>query len=325
MTRWRRFEAPGAGRTEYREIRQEGIRCFLRWGSVGANGKGSTSTLDDEEHARRHAARKAGEWLRKGFVEVDPPEDDAGPDPEAKVLDVLRAGARPHARPHAPALEYLPVEGFEQVYRHVLAPGRPAGFHEYVVLRDDGRSAVRFAVRSDRSDAAAVSAFLDFVRTRRDLPFDGRSHHKVPLPEPVGAFSHALLCAPALGRGCVAYPAIADRVAAAFPVFDCEIGDADPEVLVDARIHGHGSLPYADWARRPQPVVDLRFDVQPSHYRRTRTFKVFGAADLEALLAALPGADPGSWLEVRSFRGEIRRFTPAEVPSLAEVTAFLHG
>ncbi|WP_431966039.1 WGR domain-containing protein [Actinacidiphila sp. bgisy160] len=320
MARWRRFESPGAGGTEYREIRQEGIRCFLRWGSVGANDTGSTSTLDDEEHARRHAARKIGEWLRKGFTEVDP-SPDAGLHPEATVLDVLRAGPRPHS----PAAEYLPVEGYEEVYRRVLAPGRPGGFHEYVVLRDDGRSAVRFAVRADRSDAAAVSAFLDLVSTRRDLAFDGLSHHKVPLPEPVGAFSHALFCAPALGRGCAAYPAIADRVAAAFPVFDCEIGDADPEVLVDARIHGHGSLPYADWARLPRPVVDLRFDVRPSHYRPVRTFKVFGTADLEALMAALPGADPASRLEVRSFRGETRRLTPAEVPPLAEVTAFLHG
>ncbi|MDX2847065.1 WGR domain-containing protein [Streptomyces sp. PA03-3a] len=321
MTRWRRFESPGTGKPEYREIRQEGIRCFLRWGQVGGRGKGSTSTLNDEEHARRHAARKIGEWLRKGFTEVDPPHDEAGPDPEAKVLDVLRAGARPHA----PASEYLPVEGFEEVYRHVIAPGRPGGFHEYVVLRDDGRSAVRFTVRADRSDAAAVSAFLGFVSTRRDLAFDGSSHHKVPLPEPVGAFTHALLCAPALGQGCVAYPAIADRVAAAFPVFDCEIGDADPEVLVDARIHGHGSLPHADWARAPQPVVDLRFDVRPSPYRGTRTFKVFGTADLEALMAALPGADPASWLDVRSFRGEIRSLTPAEVPSLAEMRSFLQG
>ncbi|MFF7209526.1 WGR domain-containing protein [Streptomyces sp. NPDC008238] len=321
MTGWRRFESAGEGSPEYREIRQEGIRCFLRWGPVGGTGKSSTSTLVDEEHARRHAARKAAEWLRKGFAEVDPPHDEAGPDPEAKVLDVLRAGRRPHA----PASEYLPVEGFEEVYRHVIGAGRPVGFHEYVVLRDDGRGAVRFTVRPDRSDAAAVTAFLHVVAARRDLAFGGRSHHKVPLPEPVGGFTHALFCAPALGRGCAAYPAVADRVAAAFPVFDCEIGDEDPEVLVDARIHGHGSLPYADWARRPHPVVDLRFDVRPSPYRPVRTFKVFGTADLDALLAALPGADPGSRLDVRSFRGEIRSLTPAEVPPPAEVRAFLYG
>ncbi|MFJ4516536.1 hypothetical protein [Streptomyces sp. NPDC088816] len=103
------------------------------------------------------------------------------------------------------------------------------------------------------------------------------------------------------------------------------MSNSNPEVLVDARIRGHGALPYSDWSRQPQPVVDLRFDVQSSNYRRTQTFKVFTSADLEALLDVLPTAASHSWLEVRSFRGETRRFTPETATPFPEVTSFLHG
>lgn len=320
MAGWRRFERVQGGTSEYREIHREGIRCFLRWGAAGTGGKASTSTLLDEEHARRHASRKIGEWLRKGFTEVDrPPFDAAELDRRTPVLDVVKACTGPHA----PQPEHLPVDGFDEVYHRAQAPDHPRGFHEYFVLRDEGRSAVRFTVGAQCHDPAAVTAFLGFLVTRRDLAFDGTSHHKVSLPEPVGPFTHALLCAPALGQAFRAYPAIAARVATAFPLFDCEIGDADPEVLVDARIRGHGSLPYHDWARQPQPAVDLRFDIRPSDYRRTPTFKVFGTADLERLVEALPAATPQSWLEVRSFRGEIRRFTPENAASPAEALSFL--
>ncbi|MDX3074055.1 WGR domain-containing protein [Streptomyces sp. MI02-7b] len=321
VTGWRRFELLQGAETEYREIRQEGIRCFLRWGGTGTSGKAGTSTLDDEQHAGRHASRKINEWLRKGFTEVARPFDVAELDQQTRVLDVIKSSSRSHA----PVPEYLPIDGFEETYHRSHAPGHPMGFHEYFVLRDQGRSAVRFTVRGQCHDPATVSSFLAVLCTRRDLPFGGQSHHKVPLSSPVGPFTHALFCAPALGQACIAYPAIAARVATAFPIFDCEIGDADTEVLVDARIRGHGALPCSDWSRPPQPVVDLRFDVQPSNYRRTQTFKVFGFADLKALLDVLPTAAAQSWLEVRSFRGETRRFTPGTTTPFSEVTSFLHG
>lgn len=321
MTGWRRFELLQGAKSEYREIRQERIRCFLRWGAVGTRGKASTSTLDDEQHASRHASRKINEWLRKGFAEVDRPFDVAELDQQKPVLDVIKASTRSHA----PVPEYLPIDGFDETYHRSHAPDHPMGFHEYFVLRDQGRSAVRFTVRGQCHDPAAVSSFLALLSAQRDLPFDGRSHHKVPLSKPVGPFSHALFCSPALGQACIAYPAIAARVATAFPIFDCEIGDADSEVLVDARIRGHGALPYSDWGRQPEPVVDLRFDVQPSSYRRTQTFKVFRSADLKMLMDVLPAAAAQSWLEARSFRGETRRFTPETATPFAEASSFLHG
>jgi hypothetical protein len=168
-----------------------------------------------------------------------------------------------------------------------------------------------------------VAGFLEFLCPRRDLAFDGRSHHKVPLPSPVGSFDHALFCTPALGQACAAYPGAAARVATAFPVFSCEIGDEDPEVLVDARIHGRAALPYSDWGRSPCPAVDMRFDIQPSHYRPSKKFKVYRPADLQKLMDVLPTASPQSWLEVRSFRGQTMRLEPDTSMSFADVLPFL--
>ncbi|MEU8515913.1 hypothetical protein AB0C76_30685 [Kitasatospora sp. NPDC048722] len=145
------------------------------------------------------------------------------------------------------------------------------------------------------------------------------------MPDPVGSFDHALFCSPALGRACAAHPEVAARVATAFPVFDCEIGDEDPEVLVDARIHGHASLPHSDWGRAPYPAVDLRFDIRPSHYRPAPTFKVHRSADLQELLDVLAEASPQSWLDVRNFRGETTRLQPGATVSCAEVLSFLVG
>ncbi|WP_316528274.1 WGR domain-containing protein [Kitasatospora brasiliensis] len=317
MTGWRRFERQGAAGPGYWEIRREGIRCHIRWGSDRASCKASTTTLDDEEQARRHAARKIAERLRKGFTEVEPPADPASAEAAAPVLDIVAKTAR-----------HQPVDGFDEVYRSAQTPRHPRGFYEYYVLREQGRSAIRFAVRADSHQDGPVAAFLEFLCARRDLAFDGRSHHKVRLPNPVGPFDHALFCSPALGRACAAYPAAAARVATAFPVSDCEIGDEDPEVLVDARIHGRAGLPHSDWGRSPHPVVDLRFDIEPSHYRPSspsRKFRVYRPDDLRALLDALAQASPRSWLEVRNFRCETMRLEAGTAVSFADVSSFLGG
>ncbi|MCU7820254.1 WGR domain-containing protein [Kitasatospora sp. DSM 101779] len=318
MTRWRRFERQEAT-LEYWEIRQEGIRCFLRWGSDRTPGKASTTILDDEEQARRHAVRKINDRLRKGFTEVESPCDPAEAEAGTPVLDVITRAAGTYA----PVPEFLPVDGFDQVFRCARTPDHPMGFFEYYVLREQGRSAVRFAVRAGSHQDAVVAGFLDFLCSRRDLAFDGRSHHKVALPSPVGSFDHALFCSPALGRACAAYPAAAARVATAFPIFNCEIGDEDPEVLVDARIHGHASLPYSDWGRSPYPAVDLRFDIQPSLYRPSPKFKIYRPSDVQKLLDVLPTASPQSWLEVRSFRGETACLQPDTTMSFTDVLSLL--
>ncbi len=384
---WRRFERTADGRTEYREVRQEGIRCLLRWGAVGGSGRAMTVTRDDVADAGRHAARKAREYLRKGFAEVeaggggpaegsvdgsiDPSTDGVAGGPaearpgagrgvgsEAGARKGAGAGtpdgawggtpdeacgrtpggagggsgaARPELRPVLDVLPggdaFLPVAGFDGIHRRRRPALDPtAGFHEYLVLRDGGRGAISFNVRAASHDPEAVGAFLGFLDTRRDLPFDGGSHHKLRLTAPVGRFTHALLCSPALGRSHHAFPGIADRVASACPVFDCEIGDADTEVLADARIHGHGAVRRAEWDREPRPVVDLRFDVQPSfHAPARKKFLVCKAEDLRSLLSALPGASVESWLEVRSFRGEVRRFTPRTAPAYEDLLPFLLG
>lgn len=320
MARCRRFERTDVhgGGVEFREIRLEGIRCHLRW-SVGQDKvRASTSAFDDEDHASHAEARKVADWIRKGFLEVELPADGRAAEMDSMVLEAITASVRHGTHPG-----FTPVPGFDETFHCELTPRHPLSHRSYYVLRDRGRSAISFNVLAATHDAEAVVTFLEFVTAHRELPFDGSSHHKVPLPKPVRGLSHVLFCSPALGQSHVAHPAIADRVASAFPIFDCEIGDTDTEVLVDARIHGHGSLPYTRWDRGPQPVVDLRFDVQPSFYRRESKFRVFRLSDLQNLLHALPAATSGSWLELRSFRGDVVRFTPENAPAYLDVLARL--
>lgn len=323
MPAWRRFERVRNDTLEFREVRHEGIRCFLRWGPMDLNGMASTAVLDDDGYARRHAQERVAEWLDDGFTEVAPPPESLRDphDPKARVLDVLTAGAGPHA----PVPDYQPIEGFDGVYCHQHAPHHPMGFTEYFVLRDQGRSAVRFAVLEESQDPLAVADFLDFVCANRDLPFDGASHHKREMPLPAGPFTHALFCAPSLGQSCRAYPEIAASVATAFPIHDCEIGNHDPEVLVDTRIHGRHGIPYSDWGREPHPVIDVRYDVRVIPPRREDAFRVHRRFDLEKMLRILPVAAPESWVDVRSFTGEVRRLTPREPATIGQLAPFLYG
>lgn len=324
MGHWRRFERVQDGACEFWQIRQEGIRCFIDWGRDGSRRGGSTTVaLLDERHAKSHVEKKIRGQLRKGFLELAGLPAPIG-DPDALVVETI-ADAQAKPAYGLPRPQYRPVEEFRDVVCHAqIYPKSPGkGFYHYLILRDQGRSALAFNVRESSHRPEAVAGFLETVVTVRDLPFDGQSHHKIALSRPVGPFSHALLCSPALGQAAVAYPAIAAKVATAFPIYDCEIGDADAEVFVDARIHGHGALPYSDWARRPHPVVDLRFDIQGPYPERDRRFKVYQRPRLDTLLPKLAAAAPDSWLELRSFRGEVRRLTPTNLAAPSDLHRFL--
>lgn len=282
---WRRFERVRNGRGDFWEIRHEGIRCQMRWGRLGSPPRGSTSVRDTAEDAARHAAAKVRAKLRDGFAEVEPVV--------VEVKPRYRGGEA--------------VEGFPGVVRSDLI----LDLQEYLVPRAVG--AVRFVVSSASADHDTVATFLRFVTAHRDLPVDGSTHHKLPLTEQVGRFTHALFTYPVLAR------AGDPRVGGAFPIFDEEIGDEDTEVLIDARTSGRRGLRIVDWAREPQPVTDLRFDVTratpsngqwPADTRpvlRERTFKVYSQADLARLRACLADSTEGSWVEHRAFDGTVRR------------------
>lgn len=324
MEQWRRFERTEGGAREFWQIRQEGIRCFVSWGRDGSRRGGSTTvTLPDERHAKSHVEKKIRAQLGKGFREVAGLPAPIG-DPHALVVETIAdAVAKPAYG--IPRPQYHPVAGFPDVVCHAAiypkSPGK--GFYHYLILCEQGRSALAFNVRESSHRPDDVAGFLETVVAVRDLPFDGRSHHKIALSRPAGPFSHALLCSPALGQAAAAHPAIAAKVASAFPIYDCEIGDADAEVLVDARIHGHGALPHSDWARQPHPVVDLRFDIQDPYPERNRTFKVYQRNRLDTLLPKLAAAAPDSWLDLRSYRGDVLRLTPSHLGAPSDLNRFL--
>ena len=86
---------------------------------------------------------------------------------------------------------------------------------------------------------------------------------------------------------------------------------------------------YIDWDREPRPVIDLRFDVHPTRFGVERAFKVYGPADLERLLQVLSGAASDSWVEIRSYSGDIMRLSPLMVTTaaaaLTDVASFVNG
>jgi hypothetical protein len=320
MLAWRVFERTRSGAWERWQIRREGIRCYTWWRPADdAGGESSRYVLEGEEHAQRYVEQKIREKLRAGYIEVAGEPVPAG-NPDALVVDTIAdAEHKPAHGLERP--EYRPVDGFPGVVCHAMVyPRSPQwGFYYYLVLRDEGRSALKFNVKASSHDPEAVAAFLETAVTVRDLPFDGRSHHKLPLTRPAGRFGHILLCSPALGQMAEAYPDIARRVAAAFPIYDCEIGDRDLESFVEARISGRGAIPWADWNREPHPAVDLRFDIKPGQGNRLSTFKMFELKHMHEYLDDLAAATPDSWLEVRSFRQNIRRVTPADItPATAD-------
>ncbi|MFJ2770633.1 WGR domain-containing protein [Streptomyces sp. NPDC087300] len=341
MSETRYFEKREGAVARHWRISRSGIRCHMAWGRVGGRTLGSSMTLDDEAHAVRHFEKKVAEKLRQGYVEAvpDPSVDADGtaPEPlaEAPLLDVMRAA---ESKRYAGAWEFF-WKGYEEVAGH---PGTfvkfhdfragPGPFHDYLVLADDGMRGLSFVVKEPGHSAGTVSAFLDFVRPRVALAFDGRSHHKVALPSPVGRLDHVLFCAPSLHGA-----RYGGRLAGAFPIHGCEIADEDTETLVEARIKGRDALPSTTWDRVPCPVLDLKFDLRSGSGGfaelggrssvREKTFKVYSRPMLERALRLLSAATADSTLEIRNHRRDILALAPAHLTSdtPAGIDRFLLG
>nr|BFE30267.1 hypothetical protein GCM10010200_025180 [Actinomadura rugatobispora] len=302
------------------QITLDGIRCRMGWGVAGGVMRGSSMTLDDEAHALRHFIRKISEKKRAGYVEVAPEAPQAKADEaDVQLLDVVAHGDK-----------YEPVAGHAGVFVifHDFKAG-PGPFYDYCILGETAGRGLSLVVKKPGHDDAMVSAFLDFVRPRVGLAFDGRSHHKVPLPAPIGPFDHVLFCAPSLTAA-----NHGGRLGRVFPIRDCEIGDEDTETFVEARIQGRNSMPSTTWDREPFPVIDLKFDLRRAHgfeemggrtSVREKTFKVYPRAMVERGLRLMPEADPGSVLEIRNYRRDVLKVTPEQPRTLDEADRFLSG
>jgi hypothetical protein len=56
---------------------------------------------------------------------------------------------------------------------------------------------------------------------------------------------------------------------------------------------------------------------------REKTFKVYDQKQLDRLLRDLPGAAAGSFVELRSYRGDVLRLAPADVDAAERAAAFI--
>ncbi|MGI5292029.1 WGR domain-containing protein [Nonomuraea polychroma] len=340
MSEARYFEKSSGGVVRHWQISRDGIRCHMAWGQVNGRTQGSSMTLDDEAHAERHFNKKISEKMRQGYVEVAPgaaieaAEAAADVTADATLLDVMRVQEE---KRYEGAWDfywagYEPVEGYEGVFAKLHDfEGGPGPFYNYLVLSEDERRGLCFVVKKPGHDPTKVSAFLDFIRPHLELAFDGRSHHKVPLPSPIGQFDHVLFCAPSLCRD-----RYGGRLGEAVPILDCEICDEDTETLVEARLQGRGSMPSTTWDREPFPVIDLQFDLRSENgfenlggrtAVREKTFKVYPRAMLERAMRLLSEALPGSWLEIRNYRRDVLTLTQADLTqeTSAEIDRFLLG
>lgn len=320
MSQTRCFEKVTGRVVQRWQISREGIRCRMEWGRVGSRQRGQTMTLNNEAHAERHLKKKISEKKRQGYVEVDvdpvikPVQASAEAMADASLFEVM---LEENKHLYSPDYKGVPVEGRERVFVTFLNNLRMPedSLHDYLVLSADARRGVQFIVKNRGHDPALVSAFLDFVHPRVDLAFDGRSHHKIALPSTVGQFSHVLFCAPSLCS--IRYMG---RLGMVFPIFDCEIGDQDTEVLVDARINSRDSIPSTTWDREPFPVIDMKFDLHRENGFKElggpkslseKTFKVYPRETLEQALQMLSGATASSRLELRNYRRDVLTITPA--------------
>lgn len=320
---WRRFERSTDARIDFWQIRRDGIRCRIEWGRIGGRQRGMTFVRDSEVHAAEHVEAKVRAQLRKGYLDVEP-----RPAPQTSPAIPIRAAL------DAAAATYRTVDGYPDVLVYRFANPRHGPTSEYLIVDDDNDRAIRFVVRENGLTTEMIRTFVDHVRAHRDLAFDGATHHKHALPQPVGALHHALFRYPGFGHEA---STMKGRVGSAFPIHDCEIAYADTEVLVDARTTGRHAMPYTDWTRSPHPISDLRFTLLkaaspnggwPQFWTESiqeKTFKVYGPEALTNFLICLADATDDSFMEIRNYRGEQRTLHRADVGAAtqAEIAAFL--
>lgn len=61
-----------------------------------------------------------------------------------------------------------------------------------------------------------------------------------------------------------------------------------------------------------EPTTGRPFDVRSCRTLREKKFKVYSRKALDELLGPLPDAAPDSYLDLRSFRGDVKRLTPTD-------------
>lgn len=338
MSEARYFEKDSGGVVRHWQISRDGIRCHMAWGQVGGRTQRTSMTLDDETHARRHFNKKVTEKRRQGYVEVTSgaAAQAAAADvmADAKLLDVMwvQEEKRYEGAWDVYWAGYEPVQGYEGVFAKFHDfQGGPGPFYDYLALSEDERRGLHFVVKKPGRDPGDIAAFLDFIRPRLALAFDGRSHHKVPLPYLVGQFDHVLFCAPSLCGN-----RYGGRLGRAIPILDCEICDEDTETFVEVRIQGRNSMPCNTWDREPFPVIDLKFDLRSENgfqelggnpSVREKAFKVYPRSMLERGMRLLSEALPSSWLEIRNYRRDVLTLTRADLTQRtpAEINRFLLG
>jgi len=297
----RYFEKRGGPTVAFWQIEQEGVRYLVAWGTVGSRGQGGTYTRDSEADCARMVERKIREKLAAGFVEV--PRAPAAVAPARELESVLGAYAAHAAKFAFGTVKKLP--GLERSY-HVLGG---LGFEEYVLLGPTETTGLWFVVKAASWDEELVRRFLRQLEARHAEVFAVEVAWKLRLDEPVGALDHALILAPVVAR--VAMKGLAStQLFQGLPIYDCEFRGDESIAEAEARTKGRGCIPTSTWNRAPHPVLDMR--VQSSATKAKSKLLIYPPDQIAPFVRRVASLSPGSFLEVRSYRGELCRVTRGE-------------
>lgn len=287
------------------QIEQSGVRYSVAWSQNDGQSVGQSMTRDDEADATRMVASKIREKLREGFVEIFPAHAQvAKATPAAELRPVLQPYAE-HAAKFDWQVRQLPgLTRSHQVFGGL-------GFAEFLLIASTETTGLWFAVKEGTYEEQHARSFLAFLEAHQAQVFAVSVAWKVKLPEPIGAFSHALVLGPEVAQ--VHQEGLSPRqLFQAFPIHDSEFRGDENISQAEARTKGRGCIPCSKWDRPAHPVLDLR--VQSATAKKQAKLLIYDPKSkaLQQSVTQLGSLPKGSFLEVKNYRGTVARVVSGE-------------
>lgn len=313
MSRERFFVHPD-GRTYGVQVLD--FRVREHWTLPGKRGGSNLSTREDAADAEAHAAAKAKELTKKGFVE-EASRPGIEIDPTVDVIDALHSD-----------LDYAGKrrEDFQPTDTAHSWTTENVVLRQWLVTSDDRRLAILLRSRSGSPREMGEAIAREMLRLRDAILEDRETPaRKFPLSAPIGRFTHLVVLSPAVTNRTISRDVniqsfvLARSIFDVFPAFDCEMSGDETPGMADARTTGHGSIPLIDWNRAPHPVFDLAYPKS----RGEPKYLVYAPKELERRLGAAALAKMKEPVVLaRNYRGEVRRFAKGDTPDMASLRAF---
>jgi len=290
------------------------------------------STKLSIEHARKTASTKIRKWLRDGFIEIENTPAIQF-DLNTNIIDVFRS-VIPNPKYPNPIFNYLPVANKPNLYHISDSNGV-----KYLLCSDNLTKGISYGAGMRIFTPNDFLTFYEHVnkftlaveKYKEEILADSKTPiRKFPLNTPIGNLTHLLVMSPTTYNQ--NYPGtipIGRSIWRASLVYDIEYNENDSVSTGEARglLKSYGAF-VSFWNRKPRFVFDLRY-VKNIEKPEKDLFKVYEPRDLEQLLSTRALATPrysAVAIDVRNYKGEIRRFLKNQVISESdkeEIIVFL--